>query len=213
MERILIDEGAVRKPVRPIPILAALTAHGTLAFLTVTTLKFDAVPPPISAPTIDVQFVVLPPPIANPEPPEVAPDPTPPVQQTSNPPEAAALPAAPALPEVNLPPAPPVDDHSVGQAREALAGYLCIGAELDEREERDCETQRLAAGTRAALAARETLVEDIARAQAVELGLATDPSSVPPVADPARDPIAPHDFSWRNPINGIRDPIPGVTHR
>ncbi len=206
MERIFIEVNA--RPVRalsPLALVLALLVH--VALLPFVLLSFN--PPQLeeTPPTVvEVTFLEL---SEVPEDERLTPPSDPP------PLEEAAAPAIVAVPDINL---PQTTERSAEEraAAEALSGYLCIFSEENEEERADCEARRQARalmqdGAQGVIG-NAVLAENLFTRLGVSLGLMSDPSQVPPVDDPARDPYAPDDKTYENPIDSIRDPIPGVTH-
>jgi len=212
VERIFIE--AKTRPVgapSPRALVPAFLVH--LALLPFALFSFN---PPLfeDAPPTVVEIAFFeepepePEPEAEPEPREdivPVPDPEPVVPDT-----APAAPPVVAVPDVNLPQAGTRSAEERGAA-EALSNYLCIFPEGDERARAECEAQRQTR-TLSSAAGDAPIEGNLFTRMAVSLGLTLDPSKVPAVENPAIDPYAPNDTSYENPINDIRDPIPGVIH-
>jgi len=211
VERIFI-EGKARPVWAPSPraLVPALLVH--LALLPFALLSFN---PPLleeAPPTVvEIAFLELPkePEAASPPPEDTAPTPEPPAANSE--PEPAPAPVV-AVPDVDL---PQTSERSAEEraAAEALSSYLCVFAEEDERARAECEARQQARALANGDANSDRVIDESHFTRmAVSLGLMLDPRLVPPVENPALDPYAPDDTSYENPINDIRDPIPGVIH-
>lgn len=201
------------QPIAVALVIAALLQVGLVALLNVR-------PPPTSVPSdppaIAIEFVTLAPPVQQPVQQPVdqaatttqqqAPEAVP--QDEALPAETAVAVEQPALPSIDLP--PPDGPTDASEAAAALRSYFCIEVRDDGLQDNDdCNDVDVARpGSVGSEGHAETeFAEYISARRASNLGLGLAPGQVPPPDAPHKDPYAPDDHTFTNPVEDVRGEI------